>query len=176
MIQRRRNQVPPAERLCSPIFAKTEPDPHLEETLRNLRSLGDIQIDPVELLQPLRTAGGLCIKSQSGNYSFERTMYASATPWKKTTPRPSSGSRIALLRSFELRSSRTTKWAPPVFEKSPRRREARAEPGRRFGAYTSPFIRPRQTDIVPLSASFFSGSTETELAGRKRPEADPLRS
>ncbi len=110
--------------------------------------------------RPPRTAGGLCIKSESGDYSFERTMYASATPWKQTNPRPSSGSRIAFLRPLEVQISRTTKYPRARSAKFPLRRETLAEPGCSSRAYHLTVGPGSPGRHRPSERVFFSGSSE----------------
>ena len=110
------------------VFARIRPDPRLEYSLQGLV---DIQIDPVECPRQMRSAGGLCIKSEIGEFSAGRPIFVSANPTKYTTRPASSGSRVDGFSPYGSGSAVDPKTGPRQFEKSSLRWSARLEPGRR---------------------------------------------
>ena len=99
-----------------------------------------------------------CIKSKIGSFSFGRTIFVSTNPTKKTKPPARSGSRIALFRSLELRTSGPTKTGPGEFEKAPLRAAALAEPGRLQIPYPYTLRLALSGQQRPSTAAFFTGS------------------
>ena len=100
----------------------------------------------------------LCIKSKIGSFSVGRTIFVSTNPTKKTKPPARSGSRIALFRSLELRTSGPTKTGPGEFEKAPLRAAALAEPGRLQIPYPYTLRLALSGQQRPSTAAFFTGS------------------
>ena len=122
-------------------------------------------MDLVELPAAAAVRHGLCIKSEIGDCSFDRSIFVSTNPTKYTTRPASSGSRDGGFSPYGSGSAVDPKTGPRQFEKSPIRGPARREPGRRPRAYIQPFVLPRESNTVPLRASFFSESDLQEQNG-----------
>ena len=123
-------------------------------------------MDLVELPAAAAVRHGLCIKSEIGDCSFDRSIFVSANPTKYTTRPASSGSRDGGFSPYRSGSAVDPKTGPRPFEKSSFRGPARREPGRRPRAYIS---NPLSSRARPTQARY------GRLFSRDRPTIGPTR-
>ena len=123
-------------------------------------------MDLVELPAAAAVRHGLCIKSEIGDCSFDRSIFVSTNPTKYMKLPASSGSRDGGFSPYGSRAVVDPKTGPRQFEKFSFRWPARREPGRRPKAYTP---NPLSSRARPTQARY------GRLFSRDRPTIGPTR-